>query len=87
MSQPLGQTLSQIIRQAANENARKNIIDLTFDNSDAESVKEPAPPAGSESRPPLPPLPRTTGKLDIFVLSGPHSNHSSSIRSCNSIGT
>ncbi|PIL36073.1 histone methyltransferase [Ganoderma sinense ZZ0214-1] len=31
---PLGPTLSQIIRNAANENARRNVIDLTFEKSD-----------------------------------------------------
>ena len=33
-SAPLGPTLSQIIRSATNENARRNVIDLTSDKSD-----------------------------------------------------
>ncbi|TBU47307.1 hypothetical protein BD309DRAFT_511651 [Dichomitus squalens] len=61
LPQPLGPTLSQVIRDAANQNARKNVIDLTFDKSDddraAEAAGNPAEKS-SESRGEVPPFTR-----------------------------
>ena len=56
---PLGPTLSQIIRTARNENARRNVIDLTFDKSDDDRggvspsrlADKPVPPSRTDGPP------------------------------------
>ncbi|KAM5531648.1 hypothetical protein V8D89_014700 [Ganoderma adspersum] len=70
-SAPLGPTLSQIIRNASNVNARRNVIDLTFDKSDDDrgvvSPLEPADKPVSLSRTDGPPLASSAEKVDTSL--------------------
>ena len=71
-SAPLGPTLSQIIRSATNENARRNVIDLTSDKSDddrgAVSPLELADKPATSSRTDGPPLASSGQCLSVCVL-------------------